>query len=129
MRLRDVSDYVTNIIAENAVSSSIERCAPQIVKSAAADMTAQGQTAYQEAAVQTEQSLLGHSSPSASALQSQHANICLDNIASDIVNSSVTQVGFNICFMRQVPQSLVHTVAHEHSAELTSTAMHACSCQ
>jgi len=102
VRLRDVLDYVTNIIAENAVSSSIERCAPQIVKSAAADMIAQGESAHQEAAVQTGQSHLGPSSPS--ALQSQHANICLDNIASDIVNSSVTQVGFNICFMRQIPQ-------------------------
>jgi len=127
VRLRDVSDYVTNIIAENAVSSSVEHCAPQIVKSAAADMTAQGQSAYQEAAVQSEQSHLGHSSPS--VIQSQHANICLDNIASDIVNSSVAQVGFNICFMRQIPQTLVQTLAQEHSAELTSTAKCARSCQ
>lgn len=127
MRLGDVSDYIANIIAENAVSSSIERCAPQIVKSAAADMTAQGESAYQEAVVQTGQSHLGHSSPS--ALQSQHANICLDNIASDIVNSSVTQVGFNICFMRQIPQTLVQTLAQEHPAELTSTVERACSCQ
>ncbi|KAL0027923.1 hypothetical protein WJX79_002908 [Trebouxia sp. C0005] len=95
VRLRDVSDYITSIIAENAVSSSIERCAPQIVKSAAADMTAQGESAYQEAAAQSEQSNLGRSSPS--ALQSQHADICLDNIASDIVNSSVTQA-MEVCF-------------------------------
>ena len=127
MRLRDLSDYLANIIAENAVSSSIERCVPQIVKSAADDMTAQGQSAYQEAAVQTGQSHLGYSSPS--ALQSQHANICLDSIASDIVNSSVTQVGFSICFMWQTPQTLVQTLAQEHPAELISTVEHACSCQ
>ena len=126
MRLRDVSDYIANIIAANAVSSSIERCAPQIVKSATADMTAQGESAYQEAAVQIEQSHLSHSSPS--ALQSQHANICLDTIASNIVNSSVTQVGFKVCFMQQIPKTLVEILKPKNHAEPCSTVKHAGSC-
>lgn len=126
MRLRDVSDYIANIIAENAVSSSIERCAPQIFKSAAADMTAQGESAYQEAVVQTEPSHLSHSSPS--ALQSQHANICLDNIASNIVNSSVTQVGFEVCLMQQIPKTLVEILTQKIHAESCSTVKHAGSC-
>lgn len=90
VRLKDVIDYITGIVAQNAASSSIESRVPLSVMSAAAAMTAQAEIAHEEAAAQAGQSLSGPSNMTPSQLQ--HLEMRLDIIAEKIITSKVTQV-------------------------------------
>ena len=90
VRLKDVIDYVTCIIAQNAASSSIESHVPLIAISAAAAMTAQAEIAHEEAAAQAGHSLSGPINMTPSHLQ--HLEMSLDTIAEKVVTSKVTQV-------------------------------------
>lgn len=90
VRLKDVIDYITGIVAQNAASSSIESQAPLSVMSAAAAMTAQAEIAHEEAVAQAGQSLAGPSNMSPSQLQ--HFEMRLGIIAEEIVTSKVTEV-------------------------------------
>jgi len=91
VRLKDVVDYITGIIAHNAISSSIAACVPQLVKAAAADMTSQAEGILCEAANRSGQSQCEASTVSTTTL-AQHARLQMDDIAQDIVGSNVTQV-------------------------------------
>ena len=90
VRLKDVIDYVTSIIAQNAASSSIDSHVPLIAISAAAAMTAQAETAREEAAAQAGHSLSGPTNMTPSHLQ--HLQMSLDTIAEELVTSKVSQV-------------------------------------
>ena len=86
VRLKDVVDCITSIIAQNAVSSSLESCVTPILKSAAADISAQAEQVLQRTFGPVGSSNSGTSAPF------EQAKLCLDNIAEDLVDSTVSQV-------------------------------------
>lgn len=81
-------DYVTGIIAQNAITASLESCVPQLLASAAADMAEQTKAFLQKAAFESYQ----HFDGTSGSLVSDHTRMCISTLAEELVDSTVTQV-------------------------------------
>ena len=89
VRLKDIVDYITGIIAQNAVSSSLLLCLPQMLASAAAEMESQSKAILQNAAAQSVQQ---DTASNSKGFLSDHTRMCISNLAEELLDLSVTQV-------------------------------------
>ena len=99
--MKDIVDYITGIIIQNAVSSSLEVCLPQMLNSAAAEMEQQSKAILQSAAAESNHQVTASSSK---GFLSDHTRMCISSLAEDLLDSCVTQVG---------PQPALLRVSHQ----------------
>ena len=90
VRLKDVVDYVTGVVALNAVSSSLASCLPQLAASAAADFTIKGQEIVQQASGQINNPI--QEAGGAVNGLSSHTRLQVDGCAESCVRSAAHQV-------------------------------------
>ena len=87
VRLKDVMDYITGIITQNAVTASLESCIPQLLASAAADMAMQTKACLHKASLEP----LDNNSTSGDLL-SDHSRMSINTLAEELADSTVTKV-------------------------------------
>lgn len=83
-------DYITGIVAQNAVTASLESCIPQLLASAAADMAVQTKACLHKASLESHQQL--DNSSTSGDMISDHTRMCINTLADELADSAVTKV-------------------------------------
>lgn len=83
-------DYIIGIIAQNAVTASLESCVPHLLASAADDMAVQTKACLHKAALESPRQLDNRCT--SSGLVSDRSRMCIATFAEEIVESAVTKV-------------------------------------
>ena len=90
VRLKDVMEYISGIIVQNAVATSLESCLPRLLASAAADMAAETQALLQQANMQSPQQSDNNST--SGLMVSAHTRLCIGMCAEELSDRTVTKV-------------------------------------
>ena len=104
VRLKDIVDYVTGIIAHNAVLASLDSCLPQLLASAAADFALQAKAAVQRASAHTDSQASNAGSSKAGV--TDHTRMCISALSEEVLESSVTKVSVHTAIFS------VHSPSH-----------------
>ena len=83
-------EYISGIVVQNAVATSLESCLPRLLAAAAADMAAETQALLQKADMQSPQQSDNNST--SGNLVSDHTRLCISMCAEELVDCTVTKV-------------------------------------
>lgn len=83
-------DYIIGIIAQNAVTASLESCVPHLLAAAADDMAKQTKACLHQAALESPRHF--DNSSTSSGLVSDHSRRCIATLAEGLADSAVTKV-------------------------------------
>ena len=81
-------DYIGGVVAQNAVTASLESCTPKLLASAAADMATQTKACLHKASSHQQTD----NSSTSGELVSDHTKMCINTLAEELADSAVTKV-------------------------------------